>query len=130
VAYPALGAAGDSYEDFVQGDTQEQYFGYGTREAAQWIHEHDPEAAQYGTLLGRFALHWYNEQPSYHWYVDHTQIANAINEGELKYIVYDEYLQLRSDEEFMRQLINTHNGQLVAEFAAGWGRVQVFELHP
>lgn len=130
VAAPAYGAAAESVDDFVYGDDQEKYFGYGTREAAQFIHERDPEAGQYGTLLGRFSLHWYNEQDSYHWYLDHTLVESRIQSGDLKYIVYEDYLGLAFDREFMRGLINEYNGQAVQTYRAGWGEVTVFELHP
>lgn len=130
VAVPAMGAAMESYEDFALGQTQQQYFGYGTREAAAYIHEQDPNAAQYGTLLGRFTLHWYNEQPAYHWYMDHTYLEGQIKNGKLKYVVYDEYLQLAFDEQYMRELVTKYNGELVQTYHAGWGEVKVFELHP
>jgi hypothetical protein len=130
VAVPAYGAAVESYEDFALGQTQQQYFGYGTKEAARYIHEQDPNAAQYGTLLGRFTLHWYNEQPAYHWYMDHTYLEGQVANGKLKYIVYDEYLDLAFDEQYMRELIQKYNGELVQTYRAGWGEVKVFELHP
>ena len=130
VFFPTFAAAGDSYEEFVLGDSQEQYFGYGTREAAAFIHERDPDAIQYGTLLGRFTLFWYNEQPSYHWYVDHSYVESQIQAGKLRYIVYDDYLQLAFDREYMKELINKHDGQAVATFRQGWGEVTVFELRP
>ena len=130
VAVPEYGAAIESYEDFALGQTQQQYFGYGTKEAALYIQQQDPNAAQYGTLLGRFSLHWYNEQPSYHWYMDHTYLEGQIHNGKLKYIVYDEYLNLAFDEQYMRELITKYNGELVQTYHAGWGEVKVFELHP
>lgn len=133
VAVPAYSAAAESYEDFALGDRQEKYFGYGTKEAALWIHEHDPEAGQYGTLLGRFTLLWYNEQPTYHWYVGQTHVENMVESGELRYIVYDKYLQLPHDDALMTGLINKYNGQKVAEWRdgpGGWAWVQVYELHP
>lgn len=133
VAVPAYGAATESVEDFALGESQEKFFGYGTREAAWWIQENDPEAGQYGTLLGRFTLLWYNEQPTYHWYMDHTLVENRIRDGELKYIVYDEYLQLEFDESFMKQMITKYNGQQVHEFRdgpGGWAFVKVFKLNP
>lgn len=130
VFLPTYAAAGDSYEEFILGDNQEQYFGYGTREAAHFIHQKDPTAIQYGTLLGRFTLHWYNEQPSYHWYVDHSFVESQIQNGKLRYIVYDDYLQLAFDREYMKELINKYNGEAVARYRQGWGEVTVFELHP
>lgn len=130
VAAPAYGAAAESVDDFVRGDDQEKYFGYGTREAAQFIHERDPDAGQYGTLLGRFSLHWYNEQDSYHWYLDHTFVESRVQSGDLKYVVYEDYLGLAFDREYMRYLIDTYDGQAVQTYRAGWGEVTVFELHP
>lgn len=130
VAAPAYGAASESVDDFVRGDDQERYFGYGTREAAAYIHERDPDAGQYGTLLGRFSLHWYNEQDSYHWYVDHTFMESRVESGELKYVVYEDYLGLAFEREYMRHLIDKYDGQAVETFRSGWGEVTVFELRP
>jgi 4-amino-4-deoxy-L-arabinose transferase-like glycosyltransferase len=130
VAYPAYGAAVDSYEDFVLNETQQKYFGYGTKEAALLIAERDPDAGQYGTLLGRFTLHWYNEQDTYHWYVDHTFIESKVQSGELRYVVYDDYLDLAHDREFMQMLIQKYNGKAIHTYREGWGELTVFELHP
>jgi 4-amino-4-deoxy-L-arabinose transferase-like glycosyltransferase len=132
VAVPAYASVAKSYDRYVLDGSEEQYFGSGTREAAYWIRDHDPEAAQYGTLLGRFTLHWYNEQPAFHWYVAHDLIESKIQKGELKYIVYDDYLGLQFDRQYMQQIIDKYNGQMVASFGEGWGEdgVKVFELHP
>ena len=130
VAFPAYSAATYSYTHFVLGEDQEKYFGYGTREAAHWIHENDPEAIQYGTLLGRFSLHWYNEQPAYHWYLDHTFVESQIESGNLRYVVYEDYLQLAFDREYMKELINKYDGEAVQTYRAGWGEVTVFKLNP
>lgn len=129
VAMPAYAGVTESYDKYVLGDDQEKFFGSGTKEAALWIQERDPEAGQYGTLLGRFTLLWYNEQPTYHWYVDHTTIDQDIRSGKLKYVVYDDYLQLPFDREFMKQLIDTYGGTPVATYKQGWGAVTVYELH-
>lgn len=128
VAAPAMASASKSIDRYVKGQNQESYFGSGTREAAQWIREHDPDAGQYGTLLGRFTLHWYDEQPTFHWYVSHDYIDQRIAEGKLKYVVYDEYLQLAFDQAYMRSLVDNHGGKAVATFQQGWGKVVVFEL--
>lgn len=130
VAVPAYASAVESYEDFALGLTENQYFGYGTREAALYIHEQDPDAAQYGTLLGRFTLHWYNEHDTVHWYVDHNVIEGMIESGELRYIVYDNYLDLGMDREFMRELIAKYNGQPVQTYRESWGDLTVYELRP
>lgn len=130
VAWPANVAASETVDDFVYGNDQEKYFGYGTRDAAEFIEARDPGAGQYGTLLGRFSLHWYNEQDTYHWYIDHTYIESKIQSGELKYIVYEDYLGLAFDREYMRQLIQKYHGESVTTFRKEWGEVTVFELHP
>lgn len=130
VATPAYGAASETIDDFVYGNDQEKYFGYGTRDAALFIHERDPDAAVYGTLLGRFSIHWYNEHDTYHWYVDHTYLESQIRSGELRYIVYEDYLGLAFDREYMRELISKYNGDAIETYRAGWGEVTVFELHP
>lgn len=130
VAYPAYSAAGESTDDFIRGNDQEKYFGWGTKEAAEYIEAHDPDAGQYGTLLGRFSLHWYNEQDAYHWYIDHTFIDSRIRAGELKYIVYEDYLNLEFDRTYMTELIEKYNGKPVETFRKEWGEVTVYELHP
>lgn len=130
IAMPAYAAASETVDDFVRGNDQEKYFGYGTKEAAAFIAERDPDAGQYGTLLGRWSLHWYNEQPTYHWYLDHTLMESRVKSGELKYVVFEDYLQLGFDRDFMRQLIDKYNGQAVETFREGWGEVTVYELHP
>lgn len=130
VAFPSYAAASDSVDEFVRGDNQEKYFGYGTKEAAAFIQQRDPDAAMYGTLLGRFSLYWYNEQPAYHWYIDHTYLESQIKSGKLRYIVYEDYLGLAFDREYMKELINKYNGQEVESYRAGWGEVKVFELRP
>ncbi|HVM45662.1 MAG TPA: glycosyltransferase family 39 protein, partial [Candidatus Thermoplasmatota archaeon] len=130
VATPAYGATSETIDDFVRGNDQEKYFGYGTREAAQFIHERDPDAAIYGTLLGRFSIHWYNEQDTFHWYIDHTYLESRIRSGELRYIVYEDYLKLDFDREYMRELISKYDGKAIKTYRAGWGEVTVFELNP
>jgi 4-amino-4-deoxy-L-arabinose transferase-like glycosyltransferase len=130
VAVPAYGAASSSYHTFALGESNEKYLGEGTKEAADYIHAHSPDAIQYGTLLGRFTLYWYNEQPAYHWYVDHTFVESQIASGHLKYVVKDNYIGLTFDDQLMDDLINQHHGKLVQEYRHGWGKVQVFELTP
>ncbi|HUR68813.1 MAG TPA: glycosyltransferase family 39 protein [Candidatus Thermoplasmatota archaeon] len=130
VAAPAYAAASKTVDHFVYGNDQEKYFGSGTKEAAAFIHERDPEAAQYGTLLGRFSLHWYNEQTSYHWYIDHTFVESQVKAGKLKYVVYEDYLNLAFDREYMKDLIDRYHGTAVQSYRNGWGEVTVFELHP
>jgi hypothetical protein len=130
VAMPAYGAASSSYHYFALGINQEKYLGEGTKEAADYVHAHDPTAIQYGSLLGRFTLHWYNEQPSYHWYVDHSFIDGQVKSGNMRYVVMDNYLGLAFDDDYMHALVNTYHGKLVAEYTHGWGDVKVFELHP
>jgi len=130
VAVPAYASASESVDDFVHGADQEKYFGYGTREAAAFIDARDPDAAQYGTLLGRFSLHWYNEHETYHWYVDHTLLENRIKSGELRYLVYENYLDLAFDRDYMHELIDRYHGEKVETFRSGWGEVIVYELRP
>jgi hypothetical protein len=130
VFLPAYGNAGTAYNKYVLGHNPENDFGSGTKEAALWIHAHDPNAAQYGSVLGRFTLYYYDQQPTYHWYVDHTFLEQQAASGKLKYVVYDEYLGQGFDTDYMQQLITKFHGQKVAEFQQGWGDVKVFELHP
>ncbi|MEA3201927.1 MAG: hypothetical protein QOE90_3355 [Thermoplasmata archaeon] len=130
IVMPAYAAANDSYHMYALGETNEKYLGEGTKDAAIYIHAHDPSAIQYGTLLGRFTLYWYDEQPAYHWYVDHTFVESQIASGHLKYVVKDNYIGLAFDDQYIDDLINQHHGKLVAEYRNGWGKVEVFEVSP
>jgi 4-amino-4-deoxy-L-arabinose transferase-like glycosyltransferase len=130
VALPAYAAAQTSLNKYAAGNDQEKYFGSGTREAAAWVHARDPNAAMYGTVLGRFSLYWYTEQTTYHWYVDHTYLDQQIQSGKLKYVVYDEYLGQSFDTAYMQEIIQRYHGEVVANFRQGWGDVKVVELHP
>jgi len=107
-------------------------YGYGVKEAAQWIHERDPQAAQIGTLLGRFTLKYYNDQPTYHWYVPHEYVESEIQKGHVKYVVRDDYLKLAYEAEWMEQLVASHAGQVVQAYESESGRVRVtvYELRP
>lgn len=108
----------------------ERPFGYGVKEAAFLIHEMDPDAAQIGTLLGRFTLHFYNEQPTYHWHNNHGFIEDEIRAGRMRFIVLDTYLDLDYETEWMEGLVLKYNAQLVAEYQPNSpsGRVFVYEI--
>jgi predicted membrane-bound dolichyl-phosphate-mannose-protein mannosyltransferase len=107
-------------------------YGYGHKEAAALIHDRDPDAIQIGSLLGRFTLHFYNGQRTYHWFVPHDTVNASIESGELKFVVIDTHLLLRYEEEWMRGLVEEHNGELLAEYKnhKGHTKVWVYELHP
>lgn len=124
--YATLGDAVDEYEKDVEGST----FGYGIREAAWWIHEQDEDAAQYGTLLGRFTLKLYNDQPTYHRFVGEENLDDAVARGELRYLVYDEYIGKSEDTAVVANLAARWNGQEVARFERDWGWVQVIRVGP
>lgn len=129
VAMPAIAAIDESLAEYA-GEPRSSSFGYGTREAAHWIRAQDPEAGQYGTLLGRFTLLWYNEQPTYHWFVDHATLEDDVRNGRLRYIAFDEYLAIRRDTLYMDELVTRFNGTEVARFQRDWAMVRVFELDP
>lgn len=104
-------------------------YGYGLREAAHWIEGEDPAAAQLGTTLGRFSLHFYNEQPTYHYYVNHTWLDGQVDAGRLRYVVIDPYLDLGFEQEWLRSFVAQHNGTLAESFDNGRGRfVEVYQL--
>ena len=107
-------------------------YGYGHEEAAALIHERDPNAIQIGSLLGRFTLHFYNGQRTYHWFVPHSKVNESIESGELKFVVIDTHLFLAYEERWMREIVETHNGELLAEYKNHKGNVKVwvYELHP
>lgn len=113
----------------------ERSYGYGVKEAAAWIHENDPDAAQVGTLLGRFTLKFYNDQTTYHWFVPHHFVESEIEAGRVRYVVWDDYLNLTYERDWMRDLVIRYGGEVVQTFvaeAAGPDRVRVtvYELHP
>jgi 4-amino-4-deoxy-L-arabinose transferase-like glycosyltransferase len=104
-------------------------YGYGLREAAQWIHGQDPDAAQVGTTLGRFSLHFYNGHPTYHYYVNHTWLHEQAAAGKVHYVVRDPYLNLTYERQWLADLVAAHNGTLVQSFDNGHGRrVEVYRL--
>lgn len=104
-------------------------YGYGLREAALWIEGEDPSAAQIGTTLGRFSLHFYNGQPTYHYYVNHTWLDERVADGSLRYVVIDPYLNLTYEREWMRGFVERHNGTLAQTIHNGHGRwVEVYRL--
>lgn len=104
-------------------------YGYGLREAAEWIEAEDPAAAQVGTTLGRFSLHFYNGQPTYHYYVNHTWLDGQVGDGRLRFVVVDPYLNLTFEQEWLRSFVARHNGTLAQSFDNGHGRqVEVYRL--
>jgi len=104
-------------------------YGYGLREAAEWIEAEDPAAAQVGTTLGRFSLHFYNDHPTYHYYVNHTWLDGEVEAGRLRYVVVDPYLNLTYEQEWLRSFVASHNGTLAQWFDNGRGRqVEVYRL--
>lgn len=125
VAMPAYAAFDESYEEY--GPTRNgSTFGYGLREAAAWVHDTDPTAGQYGTLLGRFTLRWYNEHETMHRYSS-RDLAQAVEKGQLRFVVADGYV---GDDDKLGPLVATFGGQPVARFEREWGRVVVYELQP
>lgn len=129
-AIPPTALGAKSVDRFVM---EEKSYGYGLEEAAQVIHERDPDAGQIGSLLGRFTLHFYNQQPTYHWYVDHGFVEQEIRRGEIRYVVADTWLDLPREQAWMEDLVDRYNGTLVTTYdspASGTTKVWVYELHP
>jgi 4-amino-4-deoxy-L-arabinose transferase-like glycosyltransferase len=108
----------------------ERSFGYGVREAALWIDQRDPDAGQIGTLLGRFSLKYYNDHPTFHWFVPHAYVDEQIRAGEVRYLVWDDYLKLAYETEWFQSLVDTHSGRVVQEYETlpGKVRVRVYEF--
>lgn len=125
-AYPA---ASLSFTDFSHGEGTKP-FGEGVREAALYIEERDPDAAQYGTLLGRFSLLWYNEQTTYHRYADHGLVEAAIDDGRLRFIVADTYLDDPKGQAYIANLVERGGGEPVATFGRDSRPVIVYEMRP
>ena len=99
------------------------------REAALYIQGQDPDAAQVGTMLGRFSLHFYNGQDTYHYYVNHTWLDGEAQAGRVRYVVDDPYLDLGYEREWIQAFVQRHDGRLVQSFDNGHGRsVDVYRL--
>lgn len=111
---------------------RDRTYGYGVKEAALWIQDEDPTAAQIGTLLGRFTLKFYNDQPTYHFYNPHDYVDQQIEGGRIRYLVFDEHLNLTQEKEWMQDLVDRYDGRVVQEYsiASGNVKVRVFELRP
>lgn len=104
-------------------------YGAGLREAALFIDAEDPEAAQVGTMLGRFSLNFYNGHDTYHYYVNHTWLDRQVAQGRLRYAVLDPYLNVSYENEWLLGFVASHNGTRVATFDNGYGRsVDVYRL--
>lgn len=104
-------------------------YGDGLREAALYIEDRDPGAAQVGTMLGRFSLHFYNEQDTYHYFVNHTWLDEEVGAGRLRYVVDDPYLNLSYERAWIDDFVERHNGTLEKSFRSTHGRsVDVYRL--
>lgn len=125
---PVAGPAMATHERHI---SENSLYGYGVKEAAHWIDDQDPDAGQVGTLLGRFTLHFYNEHRTYHSYVPDHEMDRAVREGEISYVVMDNYLRSFDQLGWMQDLVDRHDGELVKEYSAtGYTRVKVYELRP
>jgi hypothetical protein len=107
---------------------QDTDYGAGLREAATWIHAQDPNAAQVGTTLGRFSLSFYNGQPTYHYFVNHTWLDGQADAGAVKYVVIDPYLNLTYERSWLDDFVGRHNGTLATHFDSHGRMVEVFAL--
>ncbi|MBI2077438.1 MAG: hypothetical protein HYT80_03575, partial [Euryarchaeota archaeon] len=109
------------------GEVEDSY-GAGVKEAALLVHELDPEAAQVGTLLGRFTIHFYNRQPTYHWFVDHGFVEREIEAGRVRFMVLDKHLDIARETAWMEDLAARHDARLVRTWQA-WGGHDVVWLY-
>lgn len=101
-------------------------YGSGYEEAAHWIHEQDPEAAQLGSVLGRFSLHHYNGHRTYHYYVNHTYLESQIRSGGLRFVVIDDYLPLDAERRWAAELVQRHEARNVWTYEAGDHRTHLW----
>lgn len=107
-------------------------YGSGFREAAGWIAGKDPEAAQVGTILGRFSLHHYNGQPTYHYYVNHTFLEQEARAGRLRFVVMDDYIDFPEERRWMADFVRQSGAELVWTFTAkdNLPHVWIYEVRP
>lgn len=117
--------ASPAYQAVNEVVLEDRQYGYGVKEAALLIHDLDPEAAQLGTILGRFTLHFYNGQPAYHWYVDHTFVEEEIQAGRLRFIVLDTHLRIPWEEQWMRSLAEKYGAEVIQTYGPTPEKVKV-----
>ncbi|HLE47278.1 MAG TPA: glycosyltransferase family 39 protein [Candidatus Thermoplasmatota archaeon] len=98
----------------------EHSYGYGVKDAALLINEIDPDAGQIGTLLGRFTIHFYNRQPTYHWFMDHDAVDREIEAGRVRFMVLDTHLDVPHETQWMTELAARHDARLVRTWQS-WG---------
>lgn len=104
-------------------------YGDHVREAALWIHAQDPGAAQVGSTLGRFTLHLYNGQPTYHYWLNHTFVQEGIREGRVRYVVVDAYSSDAGEAQWLQGLVRDHAP--VQEYRSGDEvQVRVYRVGP
>lgn len=126
LAVPAYGAFDESYDEY--GPTRDgSTYGYGFREAGAWIDAQGPEAGQYGSLLGRFTLRWYNDHETFHRFQNLTKLEQAAQDGRIVYVVFDAY---SGEDETAAHLVSRFVGAPVRTVERDWGKVAVFQLQP
>lgn len=130
IVIAGLGVAGQAQASLQVFVGQASPYGFGVKEAAEWIEAEDPSAAQIGTLLGRFSLHYYNGQPTYHWYVPHEFVDAEIEAGRARFLVWDSYLIVDFQERWFEELRQRHDAFLVHEVrnTEGDAVVRVYEF--
>lgn len=133
-AVPAWGVTEGSREK-TTGPLVEHKFGVGVKEAALYVAEHDPQGGQVGTLLGRFTIHFYHPAPTYHYFVDNGYgqrsrwTVDAIERGEVRWVVVDNYLDNAEEQAWLMKLVNEHGGTLEKTWGSEWGSVRLYRLN-
>jgi 4-amino-4-deoxy-L-arabinose transferase-like glycosyltransferase len=113
----------------MAGGIGEAGYGLGYPEAAGWIHARDPQAAQAGQTLGRFALHFYNGHPTYDAYTNRTFVEQEAEAGRLRFLVRDPYYATGEERAWLEGLAARHGGEVAHRVPNGHGRfVEVVEL--
>ena len=130
-AFVVLAAASPVHATWTERIERQGRFGDGVPEAARWIGDNDPGAGQVGTTLARFTLHLYNGGDTLHYYVNHTYIDGRIAAGDVHYVVVDTDLNLTFEQDWLRGLVQRHNGTMVFEQPTpGGDPVRVYRLRP
>lgn len=130
-AVPAWAAA----EDAAERVASDRKFGEGVEDAARYIAAKDPGGGQVGTLLGRFTIHYYHPAPTYHYFVDNGYgqksrwTEDAIEAGEVRWVVVDNYLDNAEEQAWLMGLVNKHGGVLEKTWGNDWGMVRLYRLN-
>lgn len=126
---PAYASAAETYVRYGPGRDPATHvpMGTGIEDAARIVHS-SPDVGVYGTTLGRFSIYWYTGQPTYHWYNGGEELERAIEQGHLRFLVFDDYLDAPHERELVHELVTRHEAREVARLPAQKPHITIYSL--